>query len=114
MSVSVRLANRIDLPDRGGRLVVVDDHWIGLFQDNDEIFAVDAMCPHAGANLAKGQVADGAVLCPVHLWRFRLCDGVYLDQNCPQFNLRTYCVELTSTGDIFVELDQQPATTRLI
>ena len=113
MSHFVQLAVLADLPDRGGRLVVVDEQWIGLFQTEDGIFAIDAMCPHAGANLAKGKVCEGVVSCPVHLWRFRLSDGKYLDADTERFNVKTYVVR---TGDerILVELPAVPQSIRLI
>ena len=113
MSHFYQIATLADLPEQGGRLLVVDDAWIGLFRTNNEIFAVDAMCPHAGANLAKGQVCDGVVSCPVHLWRFRLSDGRYLDADVDRFNLKTYALQIE--GDtICVELDREPNSVRLI
>ncbi|MEW4561110.1 Rieske (2Fe-2S) protein [Bremerella sp. JC770] len=113
MSEYVHLATMTDLPQQGGRLVVVDEQWIGLFKTDDGIFAIDAMCPHAGANLAKGNVCDGVVACPVHLWRFRLSDGKYLDADAERFNVKTYAVRIED-DDIFVELPAQPGSIRLI
>lgn len=102
-----------DLPKQGGRLVIVDEMWIGLFQVNDTVFAVDAMCPHAGANLAKGEVCDGVVSCPVHFWRFRLRDGRYLDADVDRFNLKTYRVQIVGET-VCVELAAEPQSIRLI
>ncbi|WDI40649.1 Rieske (2Fe-2S) protein [Bremerella sp. P1] len=113
MSQFVPLAAITDLPDQGGRLVVVDDQWIGLFNTDDGIFAIDAMCPHAGANLAKGSVCEGIVSCPVHLWRFRLSDGKYLDADADRFNVKTYNVR-SENGQILVELPALPTSIRLI
>lgn len=113
VSLRVPLASVDDLPSHGGRLVVVDDQWIGLFQTPEGIFAIDAMCPHAGANLAKGSVCDGAVACPVHHWRFRLSDGQYLDADEPRFNAKVYAVNVEN-GRIMVELPSQPDSIRLI
>ena len=93
--------------------MVVDERWVGIFSTEEGIFAIDAMCPHAGANLAKGVVCSGAVSCPVHHWRFRLSDGVYLDANEPRFNARTYAVRVES-GVVWVELDEEPKSIRLI
>lgn len=102
-----------DLPDQGGRLVIVDEQWIGLFKTDDSICAIDAMCPHAGANLAKGSVCEGVVACPVHLWRFRLSDGKYLDADAERFDLKTYVVQVED-GRVLVELPAVPKSTRLI
>ncbi|PQO25222.1 nitrite reductase [Blastopirellula marina] len=102
-----------DLPDLGGRLVVVDEQWIGLFKTDQGVFAIDAMCPHAGANLAKGNVCDGVVSCPVHLWRFRLSDGKYLDADADRFNVKTYAVHIEGE-QLLVELPVVPNSVRLI
>ena len=92
---------------------MVDDQWIGLFKTEEGVFAIDAMCPHAGANLAKGNVCDGAVSCPVHLWRFRLSDGQYLDADAQRFNVKTYHVR-SENDQILVELPAVPSVIRLI
>ncbi|PQO42008.1 Rieske (2Fe-2S) protein [Blastopirellula marina] len=113
MSPFFPIANEADLPEHGGRLVVVDEAWIGIFQTPQGIFAIDAMCPHAGANLAKGDVCDGILFCPVHLWRFRLSDGRYLDADMERFNLSTYEVQVVD-GAIHVALPKEPKSVRLV
>ena len=40
------------------------------------IRAVDALCPHLGANLSEGRVTkDGCIECPFHAWKFDLQAG---------------------------------------
>ena len=111
MDSFVQLATLADLPENGGRLVIVDDQWIALFRTAEGVFAVDGMCPHAGANLAKGEVCDGVIACPVHLWRFRLRDGRYLDAEIPRFNLQTYPTHLKGDA-VLVQLPENPAVVR--
>jgi nitrite reductase/ring-hydroxylating ferredoxin subunit/uncharacterized membrane protein len=41
----------------------------------DTVFALHAVCAHAGGPLAQGTVADGCIECPWHASRFRLTDG---------------------------------------
>jgi nitrite reductase/ring-hydroxylating ferredoxin subunit len=41
----------------------------------DTIFAMHAVCAHAGGPLAQGTVIDGCLECPWHASRFRLTDG---------------------------------------
>jgi len=41
----------------------------------DTIFAMHAVCAHAGGPLAQGTVVDGCIECPWHGSRFRLTDG---------------------------------------
>jgi nitrite reductase/ring-hydroxylating ferredoxin subunit/uncharacterized membrane protein len=41
----------------------------------DTVFALHAVCSHAGGPLAQGTFADGCIECPWHGSRFRLTDG---------------------------------------
>jgi cholesterol 7-desaturase len=42
-----------------------------VFRGEDGVVgALDAYCPHLGANLAGGQVRDGCIECPFHRWTF--------------------------------------------
>lgn len=44
---------------------------IALYRDaSGQARAIDARCPHRGANLADGRVVDGCLVCPYHGWRF--------------------------------------------
>ncbi|XP_064616986.1 cholesterol 7-desaturase nvd-like [Liolophura sinensis] len=44
--------------------------------DNGEAHAIDAYCPHMGANLAAGgRVVGDCLECPFHGWQFRGADG---------------------------------------
>ncbi|MEX0792564.1 MAG: Rieske (2Fe-2S) protein [Pirellulaceae bacterium] len=109
MSRFVEVARLSELPDGSSRLIVRDDLWIGLFRADGTVYAIEAHCPHAGANLVRGEFQSGCLTCPVHLWRFRLADGQYLDADQPQFNLTTYRVRL-SGDEIWVELPGESAT----
>ena len=43
---------------------------------NNEVYAVDAYCPHLGANLGiGGTVKDNCLRCPFHGWLFEGKDG---------------------------------------
>ena len=48
-----------------------------MFRDtNGHVHALDAFCPHLGANLAVGGKVKGSCLeCPFHAWRFNGDDG---------------------------------------
>jgi nitrite reductase/ring-hydroxylating ferredoxin subunit len=46
-------------------------HEIVVWRDqNRQLSAIDARCPHMGASLALGRVVDGAVECPYHGFRY--------------------------------------------
>ncbi len=48
-----------------GRALVV---WRS--EDADDVFAMEAFCPHLGANLANGRVCKDRIECPFHAWQF--------------------------------------------
>lgn len=50
---------------------------IALFRDeNGDAHAIDAYCPHLGANFAVGgKVKGDCIECPFHGWQFRGSDG---------------------------------------
>jgi phenylpropionate dioxygenase-like ring-hydroxylating dioxygenase large terminal subunit len=44
---------------------------VALYRDSGgRAHALAALCPHRGANLARGRVVDGTLECPLHGWRF--------------------------------------------
>lgn len=70
-----RVASTAELADGRGVAVDVDGRPIAVFQHAGKVYAVDNLCPHAGAQLARGQVSDGYVICPLHGARFDLATG---------------------------------------
>jgi nitrite reductase (NADH) small subunit len=74
---------------------------IALFRVDDAFYAIDEMCPHAGASLAGGPIEDGVVTCPWHYWRFRLRDGAWADN--PRIKLGCYPVQVID-GDVHVDV----------
>ncbi len=82
---------------------------VAVFLDQGSYFAVNDFCPHMGASLSEGSVADGAVMCPWHAWRFRLCDGAWLDNL--KGGIRTASYEVRVQGDaIQVRIPEQRVT----
>ncbi|GMU33281.1 MAG: Rieske 2Fe-2S domain-containing protein [Planctomycetia bacterium] len=59
------------------RFVAVGDFELAVFRlsDPDRFVVTPNSCPHAGGNLAAGEVADGKVTCPWHHWEFDLASG---------------------------------------
>lgn len=61
-----------------GAVVQVEGHELAIFPLAGAECGYVALlnsCPHAGASLAEGHVADGEVSCPWHGWRFDLATG---------------------------------------
>lgn len=86
------LAKVHELPEGTAKAVPVGAKTIALFHHDGVIHALDDVCPHMGASLATGRVAEGVVTCPWHAWRFRLCDGVWM--NSPKVKTGSYPVRV--------------------
>ena len=68
-----------DIPEGQGRCFPVNGTMVGVFLHNSEYFAINDFCPHMGASLSEGPVAeDGSVMCPWHAWSFCIKDGTWL------------------------------------
>ena len=52
---------------------------VAIFHAGGQYFAIDDLCPHMGASLGSGHLQDGVVTCPWHAWRFKICDGTWVD-----------------------------------
>ncbi|KAB2850528.1 MAG: nitrite reductase small subunit NirD [Hyphomicrobiaceae bacterium] len=68
---------RVDnIPLRGSRVVKVPGGEIALFRTaENEIYALQDSCPHAGGPLSQGIVHGNAVTCPLHNWVISLETG---------------------------------------
>jgi NAD(P)H-dependent nitrite reductase small subunit len=71
----LRVCAEADLAADRGLVVEIEGRPIALFRDGDAVRGLDARCPHAAGPLGRGWVEHGAVVCPLHHWRFRLDDG---------------------------------------
>ncbi len=67
------------------RPALLETPWgpFALFRIADELVCVEAFCPHMHGPLFAGTVADGAVTCPWHLWRYDLRTGARIDSAAP-------------------------------
>lgn len=64
-----------DLPDREPQRVELDGQAVLIYRDGGEVFAIGAVCSHAGGPLEEGEVRGGCVRCPWHDSVFDLRDG---------------------------------------
>jgi nitrite reductase/ring-hydroxylating ferredoxin subunit len=67
-----------DLDPERPRAILTPWGTMALFVIGDEVSALQAFCPHLEAPLFQGSVANGAVTCPWHRWRFDLRSGACL------------------------------------
>ncbi len=72
----IRLARTEEIPEGEGREFKVGQRYVAIFRSEGQFYALEDMCPHAGAPLNNGPVYSGMVSCLWHGWRFSLRDGV--------------------------------------
>ncbi|KJS05260.1 MAG: hypothetical protein VR73_12530 [Gammaproteobacteria bacterium BRH_c0] len=58
------------------RVFPVAGRQLLLIHSNDQSYAIDSICPHAGASLIKGKISGGCIRCPKHGIEFSLVNGV--------------------------------------
>lgn len=92
-----------DVPEGEGRMFVVAETMIGVFNVGGSFFALANECPHAGASLAHGIVEGDTVRCRIHHWQFSIRDGAYLDEDKPQCNARSFPVRIVD-DEVQVEI----------
>lgn len=97
----VRVADTHEIPPGHGKIVPVHGREIAVFNDAGTFYAVKSTCPHRGASLDRGAVADAILTCPGHSWQFDLRTGDSL--NHPPEGLRCYRVEIRG-GAVWVEV----------
>lgn len=90
------------------KAIVVEGKEILLINVDGQFFAMQRFCPHAGADLCAGKIADSKVVCPKHHAAFDLATGEAVDQakllflKFPTKRAETYGVKVEN-GSIFIE-----------
>lgn len=75
MNILHDIAPLDQLPEDEGFLFRSGPHQVAIFRQGDEVYAIDNVCPHAGASLAQGYTEGQTVACPWHCWEFDLTTG---------------------------------------
>lgn len=102
----VKVARLSALPPDSARECVVGGRVFALCRSGESITALDGVCMHAGGPLGEGQVEEGRVRCPWHLWEFD-CRTGELDRN-PAHRQTTYPVTVRG-DDILIEVPESGA-----
>jgi nitrite reductase (NADH) small subunit len=88
------------IPQGEGRTFDVLGEPIAVFRTRtDEVFAVQAACPHRGGPLADGLLGGSTLICPLHGWKFDVSTGDALFGDC---GLKTYPVRVDESGQIIL------------
>jgi len=101
MANLVKVGRADDIKEDDPKVLEGHGKSIALFRVGGDLFAIDDVCPHAGAPLSGGLVEDGVVTCPWHYWRFRLADGAWADN--PKVKIGCYPVTVQD-GDVYVDV----------
>lgn len=100
----IRITSCDDIPAREGRVAIVGDRAIAIFNTGDgRFFAVENRCPHRGGPLADGIVAGDTVVCPLHAWKVNLQTGSVDQPATPAACVRAYRTRIEA-GIVLVEL----------
>lgn len=72
----ILVAQLDELAPRLGKEVIVGDQKIALFRlSDDQVKAVENVCPHKQGPLAEGTVSGEYVFCPLHDYKISLING---------------------------------------
>lgn len=93
------------IPVGEGRRFEIGGVGIAVFRSRPgRMFATQAECTHRAGPLADGLIGGGALICPLHNFKFNLETGEPLGNDCPA--LRTYRVSLNESAEIVVGLNR--------
>ena len=70
-----RVCSVDDLEDGEAIIIEIDGTEAAVFAIDDEVHALENVCPHQGGPLGEGKVEDGCVYCPWHGWQFDVATG---------------------------------------
>src|SRR5690349_6686965 len=85
-----------------GLQVKVGDADVALFRVGGTLYAIEAICPHAEANLADGFIEEDRIECPLHQAQFHIPTGKCLGPPADR-DLATYRVKVEG-NDVLVDI----------
>lgn len=92
------LEKLINLHNNYTRKFKIDTLQLLLLQRSDELFLIEANCPHREHPLDEASISDGVIQCALHQYQFAIRDGQLLqftEERCR--GLKTY--QLTYLGN---------------
>lgn len=90
----IRVGKLSDLPPESVMEVMVGEQPYAICRLGSEVHALNGICLHRAGPLGQGQIHDGHVVCPYHLWEFDCRTGEY-DYD-PSRRVATYEVRVES------------------
>jgi len=90
------------IPPGEGRNFEIGGQKIAVFRNrSDQVFAVQAACPHKGGPLADGLLGGSTLVCPLHAWKFELTTGAAIVGEC---GLKTFGARVDEKGRVVLEV----------
>jgi nitrite reductase (NADH) small subunit len=97
----LKVANLSQVPPGSVLEVMVGQQPYAICHTQGSVYALNGICPHRGGPLGQGQIHQGHVVCPYHLWEFDCRTGEYDLE--PARRVATYEVKIED-GDIFLQV----------
>ncbi len=95
------------IPIGEGRNFAIAETHVAIFRNRgNQVFAVQATCPHRGGPLADGLLGGSTLVCPLHAWKFDLTTGAALVGEC---GLKTFLVRVDERNRILLTLGIEPS-----
>ena len=73
----IKVATLAQVPPESVLEVMVGDQPYAICHTGGSVRALSGVCIHRGGPLGQGQIHDGHVVCPYHLWEFDCATGAY-------------------------------------
>lgn len=100
-----RLGPATELPPGEGRAYAAGDVQVAVFRTRaGQLYAVSAVCPHAGGPIADGIADEQVVICPLHQHTYELATGCSRTGQPP---LRAYPVAIDGEGFLVVQIPSE-------
>ncbi len=98
----VKVAKLAEIPERGAKLLTLDEQDIALFKVEGKLYAINNVCAHQHFSvLHKGQLDGLQVTCPMHGWSYSLETGKAVSGDG---RVRVYQVRVEG-DNVFLEMD---------
>jgi nitrite reductase/ring-hydroxylating ferredoxin subunit len=97
----LKVASLSEVPEESVIEVMVGQQPYAICRTGGAVYALDGVCPHRGGPLGQGQLHQGRVVCPYHLWEFDCRSGAY---DLDSAHRVATCEVKVEGGDIYLQV----------
>jgi nitrite reductase/ring-hydroxylating ferredoxin subunit len=98
---SIKVATIAELPPDSVKEVLVGHQPYAICNVGGVVRALSGVCIHRGGPLGHGQIHEGRIVCPFHMWEFDCVTGEYDDD--PSKRVPTFEVKVEGE-DVFIQV----------